>query len=79
MEISLIPTPLSDTPPMTHSVTENLEDITIELQGLLTAIGIENIEDLAAPRMSCWRPITYAHAKLQFTQDIKRATTLVKP
>ena len=50
MEISLSPTPLLDNPPVTHSITENLDNITTKQQGLLTAIGIENIEDLAAPR-----------------------------
>ena len=45
-EISLTPTPLSETPPMIHSITENLDDIATEQQGLLTVIGIEIIEDL---------------------------------
>ena len=44
----------------------------IELQGFLTAIGIDNNEDIAAPRSRNWTPISYAHAKLQFTHNITR-------
>ena len=32
MEISLTPTPISETPPMTHSITEHLANITTEQQ-----------------------------------------------
>ena len=53
---------------MTHSITENLDDIMIEQQGILATIGIENIEDLAAPRS--WRSISYAHAKVQEINNI---------
>ena len=70
MEISLTPTPSSDTLPMTHIITENLDDITMEQQGLLTAIGIENIKDLVAPKSRKWTPISYSHEKLQLTTDI---------
>ena len=47
MKISLTPIPLSETPLMTHFITENLDDITTEQQGYLSAIGIKSIEDLA--------------------------------
>ena len=62
---------------MTHSITENLDDITTEQQRLLTAIGIENIEDIAAPKSRKWSPISYSREKLQFTRDIKRPAILL--
>ena len=68
MEISLTPTPLSDMSSMTNSIKENLA----EQQGLLTVIGIENIEGLVVPKSRRWTPITYAHEKLQFTNEILR-------
>ena len=79
METSLTPTPLSETPPMTHSITENFDDITTEQQGLLAAKGIENIEeDLAAPRSRRWTPLSYLyHTQRQPTDDIP--TTRQRP
>ena len=52
-------------------ISANLDNITTEEQGLLTAIGIKK-EDLAAPRKSRrWTPISYANEKLQFKRNIK--------
>ena len=79
MEISLTPTPVSDIPPMTHRITDYLDDITTEQQGLLTAIRKEDIEDLAAPKIGNWTPISYANENLQFTSDINRPATYTAP
>ena len=62
MEISLTPTPAIDIPPTKHSITEHLDNITTEQQGLLTAIGKKHIEDLEAPKPSAsyleWTPLS---------------------
>ena len=46
---SIAPTPLATDPPVTQKITEHLVGIKTPQQTLLTARGIQHIEDLAAP------------------------------
>ena len=78
-EIALTSTPLSADPLMIHNIAEHLAGITVDEQKLLTAIGIQHIEDLAAPEDRNWAPMSYAHEELQFTQHITRPVTFEAP
>ena len=70
MEIALILTPLSADPPMTQNTVQQLAGITMDQQKLLTTIGIQYIQDLAAPEHRNRIPIAYAKEKLKFSYHI---------
>ena len=67
MEIALAPTPLSEAPPTTHNIEDHLADTTTDQRKQLTVIGLHHVEDLEAPEVRNWTPISYAQEKLQFT------------
>ena len=58
---------------------DHFEDILTEQQKLLRLIELENIEDLASPKGRSLITISYALAKLQFTQEIARPDTYESP
>ena len=69
-------TPLSVISPKTHRIGDNLDDITTEHHKELTVIRLHRIEDLQGRiKGRIWAPVLYAHAKIQFAQNIKRPVT----